>query len=134
MTSLDAAHLRIARPTNHTDAVVRFWVDGVGMELYGRKPGDGGTFEELAFVGWPAAAWHLELVRDSAVRPAPTAEDLLVLYLDEPFDPELLARIEAAGGVRTPSRNDWWDQGGVTFADPDGYLLVLTSRSWTGTP
>ena len=131
MTAIDSAHLRIARPTVDMDAAVRFWVEGVGLELYGRQPGDDGTLEELAFIGLRGASWHLELVRDTEIQPAPTPEDLLVLYLEAPLDEALLARIEAAGGIRTPSRNDWWDRGGVTFADPDGYLLVLTSRSWS---
>lgn len=37
MISLPAAHLRIARPTTDMDAAVRFWVEGLGMGLEGRK-------------------------------------------------------------------------------------------------
>ena len=37
----------------------------------------------LVMVGWPGAAWHIELVGDpdDATPAAPTEEDLLVLYL-----------------------------------------------------
>lgn len=130
MTAPRDAHLRVARPTVDMDAAVRFWVDGLGMELDGRQPGTTGTLEELAFLGWPGASWHLELVRDAEVRPAPTDEDLLVLYLDEPIDEHLLARIERAGGRRVGARNPYWDANGVTVVDPDGYLLVLSTRAW----
>ncbi|WP_378144301.1 hypothetical protein ACFJGV_12620 [Cnuibacter sp. UC19_7] len=47
------------------------------------------------------------------------------------LDEELIARIERAGGSRVAARNPYWDEHGVTFADPDGYLLVLSTRSWT---
>ncbi|WP_446429671.1 hypothetical protein [Leucobacter sp. 1207-22] len=43
---------------------------------------------------------------------------------------DLVARVEAAGGVRAAARNPYWDEHGVTFQDPDGYLLVLSTRSW----
>jgi MoxR-like ATPase len=42
----------------------------------------------------------------------------------------LLHRLVDAGGTRVPARNPYWDHPGVTIADPDGYRLVLTGRSW----
>jgi hypothetical protein len=42
----------------------------------------------------------------------------------------LLTRIDAAGGTVVPARNPYWDRWGVTIADPDGYRLVLSHRSW----
>jgi len=131
MTALPAAHLRIARPTADIDAAIRFWVEGLGMALQGRQPGHHGTLEELAFVGWTHASWHLEIVRDRQVVPTPTEEDLLVLYLDGPVDSDVITRIERAGGSRVAARNPYWDEHGVTFTDADGYLLVLSTRSWT---
>ena len=83
-------------------------------------------------VGWPEAAWHLELVADpdGETPPAPTEEDLLVLYLDGAADNEVVHRLTEAGGTRVAARNPYWDRWGVTVADPDGYRLVLSSRSW----
>ena len=83
-------------------------------------------------VGWPDAAWHLELVSDPGgeTPAAPTEEDLLVLYLNGEVDAGVIGRLVDAGGSRAASRNPYWDDGGVTIADPDGYRLVLTSRSW----
>jgi hypothetical protein len=42
----------------------------------------------------------------------------------------VVGRLVDAGGTRVAARNPWWDEGGVTIVDPDGYRLVLTSRSW----
>ena len=53
-----------------------------------------------------------------------------MLYLDGEVDPGVVSRLVAAGGTRVAARNPYWDHGGVTIADPDGYRLVLTSRRW----
>jgi hypothetical protein len=84
-------------------------------------------------VGWPGAGWHLELVHDPAatVDPQPTSEDLLVVYLGEPVPASLVERLERHGGKRVPAHNPYWDTWGVTLQDPDGYLLVLSTRDWS---
>jgi hypothetical protein len=83
-------------------------------------------------LGWPEAAWHLELVGGPgfATRPTPTDEDLLVLYLGGPLDEAFEARMVDAGGTRVQASNPYWEQWGITIADPDGYRLVLSHREW----
>jgi catechol 2,3-dioxygenase-like lactoylglutathione lyase family enzyme len=49
--------------------------------------------------------------------------------LGGPVDEDLVRRLEANGGTRV-SQGEYWDRWGVTLADPDGYRLVLSSRSW----
>lgn len=68
-------------------------------------------------------------IAGSGTGPAPTAQDLLVLHLAGPVDDTLVRRLEAAGGTRV-SQGEHWDRWGVTLADPDGYRLVLSTRSW----
>ena len=58
-------------------------------------------------------------------------DDLFVLYLGTAIDDAFVARLVAAGGTRVASHNPYWDEHGVTVADPDGYRLVLCSRSWS---
>lgn len=121
-------HLRIARPTRDLHAAEQFWVGGLGLSvLYRTEPG---ADDRLLMVGWPEAAWHLELVLDPSVEPAPTDEDLLVLYLCEEIPADLVARLVDHGGTRVIARNPYWDRWGTTISDPDGYRLVLSSRSW----
>ena len=125
-------HLRLARPSLDLAAAERFWVGGLGLEVLFRLAGADDGEGALLMVGWPAAAWHLELVGDpdGATSPAPTEEDLLVLYLDGEVDNEVIGRLVSSGGTRVTARNPYWEQWGVTIADPDGYRLVLCTRSW----
>ena len=53
-----------------------------------------------------------------------------MLYLGGDVDAATINRLLDAGGTQVASRNPYWDHGGTTIADPDGYRLVLTSRSW----
>jgi len=132
MKPLPANHVRIARPSRDLQASERFWVDGLGLNVLFRVGSSAEGGHALLMVGWPEAAWHLELVSDpGGETPAtPTEEDLLVLYLHGEVDAGVIGRLVEAGGSRVASRNPYWDDGGVTIADPDGYRLVLTSRSW----
>jgi hypothetical protein len=83
-------------------------------------------------VGWPAASWHLELVgdRQSSSAARPTDEDLLVIYTGRQVDEQLVARLITYGGTQVISSNPYWERWGVTVQDPDGYRLVLSTRSW----
>jgi len=132
MTPLPANHLRIARPSRDLRASERFWVYGLGLQVLFRVDSSAEGGHALLMVGWPGAAWHLELVSDpdGETPAAPTEEDLLVLYLNGEVDAAVVRRLVDAGGTRVQARNPYWDQGGLTIADPDGYRLVLTSRSW----
>jgi hypothetical protein len=130
---LPTSHLRIARPSRDLGAAEQFWVAGLGLEVLLRIDESPAGDHALLMVGWPGAAWHLELVGDPAgeAPPAPTEEDLLVFYLDGPVDNDVITRLTDAGGSRVPARNTYWDEWGVTIADPDGYRLVLCTRSWS---
>jgi catechol 2,3-dioxygenase-like lactoylglutathione lyase family enzyme len=126
------ARIRLARPARDLDAAERFWIDGVGLDVLWRTDAPAAGEHRLTMVGLPGSPWHLELVDDpeAAAASAPGPEDLLVIYLGEPAAPELLDRITSVGGTRVPARNPYWDRWGVTIADPDGYLLVLSERNW----
>jgi catechol 2,3-dioxygenase-like lactoylglutathione lyase family enzyme len=110
----------------------QFWVAGLGLEVLFRTGPESEGGHALLMVGWPTAAWHLELIGDPTgeTLAAPTEEDLLVLYLDGPIEQSVIDRLERAGGRRVSARNPYWDRWGITFEDPDGYRLVLSSRSW----
>ena len=73
-------HLRIARPSRDLARAERFWVGGLGLSVLFRLDADNDSDEDhaLLMVGWPDAAWHLELVGDPGAQtpPSPTEEDL----------------------------------------------------------
>ncbi|MBB1256703.1 VOC family protein [Streptomyces sp. OF3] len=129
-----AAHVRLARPSSDLRAAERFWVDGLGLSVLYRHEADGTPGRHsLLMVGWPQGSWHLELTHDPAAPtdPQPTPDDLLVVYLGDPVPDSLVERLEAHGGKRVAAPNPYWDTWGVTVRDPDGYLLVLSSRDWS---
>jgi hypothetical protein len=127
--------IRIARPSLDLGAAERFYVDGLGLSVLYKKDGNAaGEPHDLLMVGPDGGQWHLELTvavtAADAVTPTPTPEDLLVIYLAEPVSDEAIKRAVTYGGTVVVSNNPYWDIGGVTIADPDGYRVVLTKRSW----
>jgi len=123
-------HIRLARPSRDLERAQKFWVEGLGLEVLDRMGPDAEGGHALLMLGWPDAAWHLELVGDPSAVTAPSEEDLLVLYLGGQIDDNVIARLERAGGRRVGARNPYWDRWGSTFQDPDGYRLVLCVRDW----
>jgi catechol 2,3-dioxygenase-like lactoylglutathione lyase family enzyme len=94
------SHLRIARPSRNLTRAERFWVDGLGLSVLYRTATDTDDDHALLMLGWPDAAWHLELVEDldGETPPSPSEEDLLVLYLGRPVHDDVIDRHLAAGG------------------------------------
>lgn len=127
-------HIRLARPSRDLASAERFYVDGLGLEVLYRASGSAPGEHDIVMLGQRGAAWHLELVHDpvAPIEPTPSVEDLLVLYLGTPVDEELVDRLIEAGGHRVTAHNPYWDRYGVTIEDPDGYRIVLCTRSWTG--
>lgn len=124
--------LRVARPTDNLDALLPFYIDGLGFEILYRF---GGHDEFDGFMaGHRGYPYHLEFThqRGHKVGRAPSQDHLLAFYLPEVSDHQAaLARMVAAGFTPVKSYNPFWDEGGATFEDPDGYRVVLTSRTWS---
>lgn len=99
------AHLRIARPSRDLARAGAFWVGGLGLQMLERVQPHAEGEHELVMPGWPAAAWHLELVADPPGQTRPPEEDLLVLYLGQPADPALIQHLAGAGGRIVPAGN-----------------------------
>ena len=75
----------------------------MGLEVLFRVDESAEGGHALVMVGWPGAAWHLELVHDPGdLTPAtPTEEDLLVLYLGGEAGEDVIGRLVDAGGTRS---------------------------------
>ena len=123
--------VRLARPTNHLDAVVHFYKEGLGLrELYRFENADG--FDGV-MLGVPGEAYHFEFTRahgHDAGR-APTQDNLVVFYLPDRADwSHAVARMKQHGYASVRSFNPYWDRDGVTFEDCDGYRVVLQNAEW----
>lgn len=123
--------LRIARPTDHGDELLRFYRDGLGLELLGSFEDHDG-FDGM-MLGAPGAPYHFEFTRQKGhtVGPAPSQDNLVVFYLPDTAQWQAaVARMEAHGFAPVPSYNPYWDRMGKTFEDPDGYRVVLQNAAW----
>jgi catechol 2,3-dioxygenase-like lactoylglutathione lyase family enzyme len=124
-------HLRIARPVRDLARARAMYIEGLGLrELASFEDHDG--FDGV-MLGRDGAGWHFEFTacRAHPVAPAPTPEDLVVLYLpDESAWERACVDVLAAGFRPVASFNPYWDARGRTFADADGYRVVLQNSAW----
>jgi hypothetical protein len=126
-TPLSVRQVRVARPTDRLDAVTRFYHDALGLpELF--------QFEDHAgysgvMLGLPGPGYHLEFTShvDGSPCPAPTRDNLLVLYFDTPAAQQLVVdRMARFGFPSVEPENPYWSENsGITIEDPDGWRVVL---------
>jgi catechol 2,3-dioxygenase-like lactoylglutathione lyase family enzyme len=123
--------LRIARPTDSIEALLPFYVDGLGFQVLTRF-NDHEGFSGVV-LGHPGQAYHLEFTRHTGhkVGRAPSPDNLLVFYLPQrlAYQAGIGAMVEA-GFKPVASTNPYWQQHGMTFEDPDGYRVVLANKNW----
>jgi catechol 2,3-dioxygenase-like lactoylglutathione lyase family enzyme len=123
--------LRVARPTDHLEEVVRFYTEGIGLSILGSFEDHEGF--DGVMLGLPGAAYHLEFTHKhghSAGR-APTQDNFLVFYISDKQEwLNATERMAAAGYQAVASFNPYWDRLGQTYEDPDGYRVVIQNQSW----
>jgi catechol 2,3-dioxygenase-like lactoylglutathione lyase family enzyme len=126
----DVPKIRFARPSDNLEELIRFYRDGLGLQILYRFENHDG-FDGVMF-GRPGAPYHFEFTHahgHSAGR-APTKDNLLVFYLPDRKEWEdSVQSMRNAGFAPVPSFNPYWDRNGVTFEDPDGYRIVLQNSS-----
>ena len=123
--------LRVARPTDHLEEVIRFYTEGVGLSVLGSFEKHEGF--DGVMLGSPGAVYHLEFTRKEghAAGRAPSQDNLLVFYVvDKQEWLNATERMAAAGYRPVPSFNPYWDHAGRTYEDPDGYRVVIQNQSW----
>lgn len=123
--------LRIARPTDNLEHVIRFYTEGVGLMVVGSFEDHEGF--DGVILGIPGANYHLEFTRKRghAAGRAPTQDNLLVFYINDRREwVQATERMSAAGYQPVTSFNPYWDRLGRTYEDPDGYRVVIQNQSW----
>ena len=127
------AQVRVARPTDRLEEVVRFYRDGLGLRVLGSFAGHAGY--DGVMLGLPGALYHLEFTRHAAGSPcpAPTRDNLLVFYLEDAGDfARAVGRLRARGHEPVAPENPYWAARGQTFEDPDGWRVVLMNAAGIG--
>lgn len=123
--------LRIARPVTNLNLSDEMYRTGLGLE----KIGEFAEHQDFngVMLGHPSLGWHLEftLCGSHPVKPQPSSEDLLVLYIPDLNEwQKSCDKILAAGFSVVESFNPYWDVSGRSFVDHDGYRIVLQNRAW----
>ena len=124
-------HLRVARPVGDLARSVAMYREGLGLRVIGHFEDHQGF--DGVMLGRAGSSYHFEFTRCRAhpVRPTPTREDLVVLYI--PGSNEWQAacsRMSIAGFKTVPAFNPYWDARGKSFEDPDGYRVVFQNADW----
>jgi len=128
LTTASLVAMRVARPTADLDRIRTFYEHVVGLPLLWSFVDHDG-FDGA--IGLPDERAQLEIVRSPhGDVPAPTNEDVLVLYQsDTSAADDLVARLRRAGAAEVsndPTLNPYWPRHGArTFSDPDGYRLII---------
>jgi catechol 2,3-dioxygenase-like lactoylglutathione lyase family enzyme len=124
--NMPVRQVRIARPTDKLDEVVRFYSEGLGLKVVGSFEDHQGYSGGL--LGLPGHAYHLEFTQhvDGSACPAPTRDNLLVFYIpDKKAIGRIAARLPGLGYRAVEAENPYWKEKGITIEDPDGWRVVL---------
>ena len=119
--------VRIARPTDQLDRVIRFYKEGLGLtELF--RFDDHADYRGI-MLGLPGADYHLEFTTHAHGSPgaAPSRDNLLVFYLGSGAETRTAAeRLRSLGHLPVDAENPYWSENGaITIEDPDGWRVVL---------
>jgi len=124
--SVKAVQYRIARPTDRLREVVQFYNEAIGLPVIGSFNDHDGY--DGVMIGMPGSGCHLEFTHhaNGSPCPAPSRDNLLVLYFDKPADhQEAVARMSSHGYTPVAPENPYWEDKSLTFEDPDGWRVVL---------
>jgi hypothetical protein len=123
--------VRIARPVANIERSVAMYVNGLEFRKVGGFKGHDGF--DGAMLQGDSKDFHLEFTycRTHPVRPSPTHEDVLVVYIPEAEAWSFRCQaMLAAGFVEVHPTNPYWERSGRTFQDPDGYGVVIYQGLW----
>ncbi|TCP64031.1 VOC family protein [Baia soyae] len=130
MNNIPFVQVRIARPTDQLEKVVSFYTEGLGLDKIGGFQDHDGY--DGVMIGIPDATYHLEFTshQKGSSCPAPTKDNLLVLYIpNEAVVREMVDRLANMGYFPVPPENPYWESKGITIEDPDGWRVVLMNTN-----
>jgi catechol 2,3-dioxygenase-like lactoylglutathione lyase family enzyme len=123
---LPVAQVRVARPTARLGEVVEFYRDGLGLKEIGSFTGH--ARYSGVMLGLPGNMYHLEFTEheEAVPCPAPSKDNLLVLYIpDREAISRTAQRLARMGHEPVEPENPYWKERGLTFEDPEGWRVVL---------
>ncbi|WP_217585821.1 VOC family protein [Lentibacillus saliphilus] len=121
-----AVQVRVARPTDQLNEVVKFYEQGFGLKRLAEFSGHDGY--DGVILGIPDVQYHLEFTQhiEGSPCPAPTTDNLLVFYMPDGNKVDKIAdRLRRMGYGEVEPENGYWKEKGKTIEDPDGWRIVL---------
>ena len=129
--NLPVVQVRVARPTRSLQAIIRFYCEGLGLEIINSFAGHANYSGVM--IGLPNRDYHLEFTEHEAAQrdyAPPSADNLLVFYLPDGVPLERTAtRLAAMGFPAVAPENPYWGEHGITIEDPDGWRIVLMNTA-----
>jgi catechol 2,3-dioxygenase-like lactoylglutathione lyase family enzyme len=119
-------YLRVARPTDDLETMVRMYHDGLGLEILGQFDDHDG-FDGVILGKWDLA-YQIEFThqRGHAAGRAPSRDNLLVFYHPQRSAwRRVCEKMAAAGFKPVAAWNPYWNARGRTFEDPEGWRVVI---------
>ena len=120
----------MARPTDQLASIEKFYSADLGLRVLYRFENHNGY--DGIMLGLPGTDYHLEFTShvDGSACPAPTRDNLLVLYFHNDAQMyDAVERLGAAGHEPVAAENPFWaTAGALTFEDPDGWRVVLVPK------
>lgn len=119
-------HLRVARHTNQLDKLKAFYTSILKLQVLGDFKNHEGY--DGVFLGWSHVNWHLEFTSThETVNHTFDDDDLLVFYPEtqEAYF-EICQLVKKHQLPLLKPKNPYWEENGILFKDPDGYLIVVS--------
>jgi hypothetical protein len=106
-------------------------VDVLGMEILGDFKNHNGY--DGVFLGKKNENWHLEFTKSEEIISFNFGdEDILVFYPNTRLEYEsILDNIENSSIKSIEAKNQYWNENGKMFLDPDGYRIVISDLKIT---
>ena len=123
--------IRVARPTDNLNSISEMYQKGLGFRILAKFEDHEG-FDGIV-LGNSGDSYHIEFThhRGTTVGKAPTQDNLLVFYIEDPERwKDACNQAESAGFKKVASYNPYWDLVGLTYEDVDGYRVVFQNGPW----
>jgi hypothetical protein len=122
---------RFARHTNDLEPLTAFYIKILGMEILGGFQNHNGY--DGVFMGKTNENWHLEFTKsDEIIQFNFGDEDVLVFYPNTKLEYySILEKINNSLIKIIEAKNQYWNENGKMFLDPDGYRIVISDLKIT---
>jgi hypothetical protein len=121
--------IRIARSTNNFHDILKFYRDGLALQVLGEFKNHQG-FDGI-MLGVKGAIYHFEFTKKGGhvSHHSPSEDQLIVFYFPVHDEYQLaICRMKDAGFNPVSAFNPYWDLHGTTFEDSEGYRIVFCCR------